>query len=209
MLPEVLAELLRLYARRGIADWAKARDEERRRATDCLGTKIAENETEANVAISTIYNGNNENRLRFIPMPKYPGSQGFERSFFVPVCTTKPDGTLRIGLELFLLVTGKNCLAFRFEQAHERGKSTHDFAHVQMSRKLLGERIESKVQAWIPNRYPAFPISPDPLRMFLSMATSIHGHTGGMLTILQEIFQSAGKTAHVGKYFAEIRSILN
>lgn len=106
-----LWDLMGLYARQGIADWHIANYGLRRRATECLGTAIAENETEAFVTIGTIYNVANANRLRFIPMPKRP-KHGIERCFFLPIREMKARGEETVAFELFLLVEKKNCLGF-------------------------------------------------------------------------------------------------
>src|SRR3954470_23740114 len=93
-------ELMQLYARRGIADWRVAPTELRVRAARCLGAAIAENETEADVTIHTIYNGANFDRLRFIPMPKRPAG-GIERCFFLPLREIQAGGKERVAFELF------------------------------------------------------------------------------------------------------------
>jgi hypothetical protein len=134
---------------------------------------IAENEPEAFVTIATIYNQANANRLRFILMPKKP-KRGIERCFFMPAREIKPNGEITVGFELFQLVSGKNCLAFRFEPAH-RFSSVHDYNHVQLSRQLLRRTIPTAVPAWIPDKYPAFPLSTtDPAEGVLSHD---NGHT--------------------------------
>jgi len=47
------------------------------------------------------------------------------------------------------------------------------------------------IPQWVPDSYPAFPIrSSEPLRMFLSMATSIHGYERGMIPLLQDVFEN-------------------
>src|SRR5689334_972888 len=120
-------ELMKLYARRGIADWKSAAPELRLRASKCLGTAIAENETEASVTIQTFYDQNNASRLRFIPMPKHP-KKGIDRCFFLPVREIQHGGTETVAFELFLLVARTDCLAFRFEPAH-KGPTVHNYGH--------------------------------------------------------------------------------
>jgi hypothetical protein len=52
------------------------------------------------------------------------------------------------------------------------------------------------IPQWLPNHYPAFPIrSSEPLPMFLSMATSVHGYETGMKTILPQLFPNEPSTA--------------
>jgi hypothetical protein len=204
-----LSDLMLLYARRGVADWIdwkKTQSELRKRAGECLGTKIAENDAEAAVTLNTVYNGRNKDRLRFIPMPKHRKG-GIERCFFLPIREVR-NGKEKWAFDLFLLVGAKNCLAFRFEQAHP-APSTHDFGHIQMSRKMLRKEIIPKTLPWIPDSYPAFPIpTSDPLRMFLCVATAVHGYGGGVMTVLQEIFQSASRLGELGLYVDELKQVL-
>ena len=205
-----LMELMRLYASQGIADWNdkhKTHYGVQKRARECLGTGIAENETQAFVTIGTIYNERNANRLRFIPMPKRP-KHGIERAFFIPVNRIDDKGAVITTFALFLLVKEKYCLAYRFELAH-RAPSVHDYHHVQMSHEMLRETIPTAVPNWLPIRYPAFPLSiSGSLRMFLAMITSIHGYAGGVLSILQEIFQQAGRSREANLYVSELKQML-
>ena len=195
-----------LYARRGIADWKNAREELRQRARDCLGMAIADNDSEAVITIHTIYNNENAARLRFIPMPKVP-SGGIERCFFLPIRQIDGKGKDIAIFELFLLVARKDCLAFRFEPA-DAPPSTHGYGHVQMSRKVLRKSVEpTGIPAWLPDSYPAFPIATsDPLKMFLSMVTAIHGYEGGMTRVLQEIFQN--RPSFAALYRDELKKLL-
>lgn len=202
-----LMELLHLYARRGIADWAGAPAELKKRAVECLGTDIAENEAEAGVTLSTMYNGRNMNRLRFIPMPKHPRG-GAERSFFAPIREQGRAGTDRVAFDLFVLVGSKNCLAFRFEPGHPL-PSAHSYGHVQMSRMVLRRTVVTKSLPWLPDTYPAFPLlTSEPLRMFLSMATAVHGYSTGLVTLLRDIFQAEGRIRELGGYLELLRGML-
>lgn len=201
-------ELMRLYARRGIADWKAARYDLKKRAGECLGMPIAENEAEANVTLTTIFNTSNSNRLRFIPMPKHPKS-GIERCFFIPLREIKGGGRETVGFELFLLVARRECLAFRFEPAHPP-QSSHGYGHVQLCQKMIKKTIDIKlIPSWLPQSCPAFPISTsDPLRMFLCMATAVHGYQGGLDTLLKEMLQSASHPGLLSSYLGELRSTL-
>jgi hypothetical protein len=80
-----------------------------------------------------------------------------------------------------------------------------------MSRKMLKETIEPHgVPRWLPDRYPAFAISSsEPLLMFLAMATAVHGYMGGVESVLQDIFQKAGRAAESLSYLNELRKILD
>lgn len=207
ILPAELADLMWLYARRGVAEWGSAPAELRRRAVACLGADIADHEAEAAITLSTVYNGENAKQLRFIPMLRHPKKPGIEQAFFLPVCEMV-GGSRRVAFELFLLVQAKNCLAYRFEPAH-RSPSAHDYGHVQMSRQLLRKTIVSSTLPWIPDRYPAHPLgTSDPLRMFLSMTTAVHGYSGGVLKVFQEIFTAASRARDVGPYVDELKKTL-
>jgi hypothetical protein len=199
--------LMQLYAQEGISQWKTAPNNLKFRAQACLGTAIAENETEAFVTLATIYNGQNATRLRFIPMPKKP-KHGIERSFFIPVREYRPSGELIVGFELFLLVSGMNCLAYRFEPAH-RMPTVHNYNHVQMSQQLLRKTIPTAVPTWLPDKYPAFPLSTtNPLRVFLAMITAMHGYAGGVVAVLQDIFLKAGRAPETAAYLSELQAML-
>lgn len=199
-------ELMRLYARRGIADWRRAPYELRKRASDCLGTAIADNETEANVTINTWYDPASLNRLRFIPMPKRPKG-GIERCFFLPLREIQPGGQVTVGFELFVLVARTDCLAFRFEPAH-KPPSVHNYGHVQMSRKMVRKTIEVKgIPAWLPDTHPAFPIlTSEPLKVFLCMVTAVHGYDDGSTAVLREMFD--GRPGELALYLGELKKML-
>jgi hypothetical protein len=203
-----LMDLMKLYAREGIAHWNGASYGLKKRARECLGTAIAENETEAFVTIGTVYNRTNANRLRFIPMPKRP-KHGIERCFFIPVREIKDGGEVTTGFELFLLVKEKKCLAYRFEPAH-RLPSVHNYDHVQMSHEMLRQTIPTAVPDWLPIKYPAFPLSTsDSLRSFLAMITAIHGYSGGVVSVLRDIFQKAGRAPETVLYLDELKKMLS
>lgn len=210
MFVKKLDTLMLLYARRGIDDWKKASSILRRKASQCLGANIADNETEAAVTINTTYNpdlASHARGLRFIPMPKMT-KKGIERCFFLPIRRWTGDG-LSLSFDLFILVSQRNCLAFRFEPAHPH-KSRHGYPHVQPSRRLLLKSIQPNgVPEWLPESYPAFPIpAKDSLGIFLSMAVSVHGFRGGMDDLLPDVLQQANRSNEVRSYMKELQDIL-
>lgn len=200
-------DLMKLYARRGTADWKLAPWELQTRAAKCLGFRIAENYKQARVTIDTISNLRNADQMRFIPMPKLSRGK-IDRCFFRPL--RKYDGIeVTVTFELFLLVRRTDCLAFRFEQAHRRRKTRHGYGHVQMSRKMKGTIEVEGIPEWLPDSYPAFPISTsDPLRMFLAMATAVHGYADGLEKLLDEMFQEAGRAIEIPIYRDLLKEML-
>ena len=210
MLPKELSDLMWLYARRGIADWNAAPSVLRSRAIECLGTEIAESEWQAGATLRAVYSRTSDNKqLRFIPMPLHPKTSGFERAFFIPVCEAKGNG-FSVAFELFLIVnaSNKNCLAYRFEPADDP-PSTHNYGHVQMSRTLLRKTIIGSTLDWMPVSYPAHPLgTSDPLRMFLSMTTAVHGYHKGIIDVIQEVFVEASRAREVAQYAVELRQML-
>jgi hypothetical protein len=198
--------LLRLYARRGIAEWRSSRDVNgvRRRVQECLGIAIAERDDDL-WTLSVNYNEANLDRMMFIPMPK-PG-RGIERCFFLPI---RSGDEQPVAFELFLLVKERKCLAFRFEPAHHPS-TRHGYGHVQMSRKMLKRTIEVQgIPEWLPDSYPAFPISTsNPLKMFLGMATAIHGYAdGGLDYLLEDMLQKDNRANQIPMYRKELREML-
>lgn len=189
-----------------------------------MATQIATRPQDAVDTINSVFNGSLDPRdplaqayartLSFIPMPK-PGRHPIERCFFLPV-REKVGGTEKVSFDLAMLVSGKNCLAFRFEPA-DRPAWRHAYGHLQMNQKMLkkminlGGRVRGEgVPTWIPDRYPAFPISTsNPLRMFLAMGTAVHGYANsGFADLLVDLFQKAGRTSDAKLYLAELALFL-
>jgi hypothetical protein len=211
-MPLDFEDLMRLYARQGIADWRDIKStphELQTRARDCLGWGIAQDETQAFVTIGTTYDGTNSDRLRFIPMPKRPSRPGIDRCFFLPIRTREHNYEEAVRFELFLLVTGRNCLAFRIEPPH-RLSSAHSYVHAQLSRTMLGTSHEVKgIPDWLPDKYPAFPIlASKPLSVFLCMATAVHGYDTGLVPVLQDVFQKASRASEVASYVDLLKKML-
>jgi hypothetical protein len=201
-------DLMELYARRGVDDWTRAPTNLRNRAGYCLSaTQIATRPQEAIDTINTVFNGSNANKLSFIPMPK-PGRHPIERCFFLPI-REKIGGREKVSFDLVLIVSARNCLAFRFEPA-DRPTWRHGYGHLQMSKKVIKRINLQGVVPWIPDSYPAFPISTsNPLRMFLAMGTAVHGYADrGFADLLTDIFQTASRAPDSTAYLAELRLLL-
>ena len=210
MSTQKLDTLMLLYARRGIDDWKKAKPIMRRNATQCLGMSIADNETEAAVTINTTYSPGPDSHTKgfwFIPMPKM-NRRGIERCFFLPIRRWTSYGS-NLSFDLFILVSNKNCLAFRFESAHAH-KSRHNYPHVQPSRRLLLKSVQPNgVPEWLPESYPAFPIpAKNPLGIFLSMVVSVHGFRGGLDDLLPDVLKQANRSNEIRSYMQELQDIL-
>lgn len=204
-------DLMQLYARRGVADWTRAPFGLQKRARECLmATQIATRIDDAVNTIQTIYDGTNITALSFIPMPMpNPKKQPIERCFFLPV-RRKSAGRETLALELLVLVREKKCLAFRFEPAG-RPSSRHGYGHLQMNQKMLEKKIKIEgVPEWMPDKYPAFPISTsDPLKMFLAMATAVHGYADrGFADLIVELFQQASRASDSAAYLSELKLFL-
>lgn len=208
MLPKDLKDLLTLYAERGVTDWKSASYRIRSLAGRCLGAQIAENTTEANVTIATQFSPTSTARLRFIPMPDFPGKRGFQWSFFIPLIQFRQN-VLHVEYNLFILIDGTHWLAYRFEPAHPR--PGHDYGHVQLCQQLVRRTVQpDPAMNWLPASYPAFALgTSDPLRMFLSMATALHGNSGGIDRVISEMFVAASRPRDVSKYIAHLKHMMN
>ena len=187
-MPDDLTNLMLAYSQRGMREWSNAKVGLKKVAMQCLFNGIAEGPADVDWTV-----GGRHSDPKFIPMPRC-GFKGFEWCFFLP---KKVNGELR-SLILFILVNcaRRDCIAFRFEGS-QRGR--HGYAHLQLTSKLknLGltatPGVDGQSQClpeWLPDSYPAFPI---PARnwteMFLAMVTAVHGHSGGVDVLIQEIFQ--------------------
>jgi hypothetical protein len=204
VMPDVGALMLS-YARIGLTDWNTTDRGLKDRARKCLGHYLAEDEGLVGTTLGA--RGLDRSKLRFIPMPTRNVKRDVERCFFVPIRQFS-EGRLSLTLELFLLVRGEDCLGLRLEPANAAGES-HDYAHVQMSRSLLGDALIVPTPGWIPESYPAFPsASSEPLDMVLFMMTAIHGHSSGVVSLLVDIFQAESRPLDGKRCIARLRALL-
>lgn len=201
-----LLELMKAYALRGYQDWNdNTPDPIRRRAMNCLNFKIVENEWQTREQVRTLHG--TENR-KFMPAPKHRHA-GIEQCFFMPRSIGN-DHDLKLAFDLFLLVNQAKNLAFRLEPADQPGHS-HNYAHVQFCRKMMGGDLYlCGIPSWIPDSYPAFPLpSSNPLKLFLAMLTAVHGRSGGIERMLQDIFQRLGQPKNAVKYIKLLDEMLD
>jgi len=202
------ADLIEKYAMRGIKDWSKADPDLKTRASKHLANKIVDNLHGVREIAQVCFNRIADQKLRFVPMPTFPAKQdsNFERAFFAPIGYQEGNAH-KVSFDLFLMVKKGQCLAFRFEPGHGAGQ-THDYAHVQLSRKLLGNTLDViGIPDWIPVSYPAFPMhGKDAVTMFLCVAAAVHGHSLGAIDLLKEIY--AGQPGHVAMYTEQLKANL-
>jgi hypothetical protein len=201
-------DLIEKYAMRGLRDWSKADPDLKRRASRLLANKIAENAREVREIAQVLFNEIAYDKLRFVPMPSFPAKQNsyFERAFLGPI-GYREGNAHKVSFDLFLMVRDGQCLAFRFEPGHATGQ-THDYAHLQLSRKLLRDTLEVVgIPDWLPVSYPAFPVhGTDPVTMFLCVAAAVHGHSLGAIDLLKEIY--AGQPLHEAMYIEQLKTSL-
>lgn len=171
-----ISDLMLRYAKMGVDCWSRISVVEKRNASMPLLGQVAEDDGEVG---QTIW----RNKGLFIPMPRINYQKDIQQCFFLPIGRPS-DGNL--AFELCLVLSRDHCLSFRFEP-HQR--CTHRYAHIQMNRTI--NRVQAQaIPGWIPESYPAFGIgSSDPIKMFLYMVQSIHGHHDGITHILDEIFR--------------------
>jgi hypothetical protein len=172
---------MKAYAIRGVKDWAQERgamSDVHTRAYRLLGNGLAQSEPDAKATIDSVVGG--APRTKFIPMPnKRP--REIEHCFFMPM-----HDRHGMAFELLILCFNGKTLGFRFEPA-DIDATTHCYAHVQMNRFMQGGMLAvSGLPDWVPTSYPAFPLrSSEPIEMFLSMLTAIHGYPKFMDRVLQ------------------------
>ena len=164
------------YATMGVDDWSQIPMPTKTMLSIPLSGKVAENVGELSQAIW-------KHKGLFIPMPRINYQKDIEQCFFLPIGT---PADANLAFELCLVFSGGQCLSFRFEPCQQ---GTHRYAHVQMNRTV--NRVQAKaIPCWLPESYPAFGIgSSDPIKMFLYMTRSIHGHHGGITRVLDEVFK--------------------
>ena len=204
---EKLITLMGLYSRRGIADWRSTSDSLRTEVRRALGNAgVVRNEAEAVQTINRYWNQDKLQCHKFIPMPRRPGKEG-TCWFFLPIRQRTSDGADLISFEVFVLIEQEHRLAFRFEPADR--DSTHDYGHVQLTKSLRKKTLDAQIVSWLPDSYPAFPIgTSDPLDIFLAMAVSVHGNTGGFVHLLQRMLQMANRSNEYRFYEERLQEVL-
>jgi hypothetical protein len=185
MLTEDVISLVKAYARRGIEDWKSVKAETHAKTLRLLGNhRLAQNTQESDNAIPRAIRGQNA-RMLFFPMPNKNQGKHIEQCLF----SLRRVDDNRTSFDLLLLCHNGSWLGFRFEPPDEIG--SHGFSHVQMCRKIKSHDASEEVEGlvdWVPDHYPAFPLrASDPLQMFLSLVTSIHGYPGGVDEVLRDL----------------------
>lgn len=161
--------LMKAYAVLGMNEWRHAGQEIKEKASRLLGKRLAQNDGQAEAAIKSLVR--DEKRPYFIPMPQPRPDIAY--SYFMPM--SDEVGT---SFDLLLHCRDDKWLGFRFEPADPKA-SSHNYGHIQMNRRMEGGGSIAVPGApdWLPTSYPAFPLrSSDPVEMFLSMITSVHGY---------------------------------
>lgn len=206
MKADLLRDLMLQYALQGLYDWTENTNRNiQQRARVCLSQKISLSDGDIRHKIVI------PNPDVFFPMPKVGYRSGIEQCLFMPRSHGCGDlGSWSWSFILFILLADNNSLAFRFEPAQMAGQR-HNYAHMQFCRKIIGiDHILGDIPSWIPCRDPAFPLpSSNPVKLFLSMATSVHGREGGVNNVIVDIFQKAGKTAKLKIYEKHLHELLD
>lgn len=186
-------ELILAYAKRGREEWARAPDEVRESALNCLGNRIAKSDAEVSKALSLAYYSSDAKCRMLLPMPK---PSKLDWAFFVPIREGGDAATPKHSFHVCLLVKDENCLGLRFEFGHEPD-SSHDYSHVQLSRDIVRGGFQiGGVPNWLPDSYPAIPVrARDSLEMFLCVCVSVHGFSGdsGMKQTFRELSQQLAR----------------
>ena len=189
-------DLMEAYAVWGYQDWNENTSEQvRRRAMTCLNQKIVESDWQVRAQVRKRHDSK---KKKFMPVPKYR-HDGIDRCFFMPRSVGN-DHEPKLAFDLFLLVNQAKNLAFRLEPADQPRRS-HNYAHVQFCRRMMGGDFDPVgVPSWIPDSYPAFPLpSSEPVQLFLAMLTAVHGRSGGVERVLQDIFQRQSQPTNAAK----------
>lgn len=213
-----LLELMIRYAAFGFRDWNEnANRPAKDMAMRCLRNNIVESDWDAQDQVRRAVNGGGS---KFLPVPMHR-HRGIGRCFFLPRTTGQPGaGSLAFDLVLMIVrqneaagrddgLDGNAALAFRFE-APEPDDENHDYPHVQLCRKVARREFDVVgVPEWIPDSYPAFPLPcSNPLHLFLAMMLAVHGHGGGVDTVLQNIFTDTGRLTLIRQYLDDVDAML-
>ena len=198
---KLLRDLVKEYALQGYQDWKSADSTIIQRARSCLMNRVVETEYEVRSEVEKPSFG------KFLPMPTFVYRKCIERCFFRMETIGDKEINCRT-FELFVLLDMENSLAFRFEPADDPTYN-HNYAHVQFCRKVYRKGIcPHGIPDWLPVNYPAFPLpSSDPLKLFLSMALSVHGRSAGLEKLLVKIFQKASSPNKARQYINVIEQM--
>jgi hypothetical protein len=196
-----LHEILKLYARKGWLEWQAAHDEELVMVKKVLGDALVQTEGQLTATLSEFRSVSGKT-TRFLPMPRF-GAKGFRRAFFA--ATSQDSQNAAVSFELLLVISDEHRLAFRLEGSHGANQ-THDYAHVQLCRSINAKTLKVSPD-WIPDHYPAFPISSATgLGIFLYMLIAIHGRYGGIFNLLYDLLKN-GLLATYPKYEEIVNAI--
>jgi hypothetical protein len=183
---EWIEQLLFRYAELGLQQWIdEDNDDLKRRADTVLDGRIVDSLSGIRDTIADIYAFRLCDEPLLIPTPKPKDRDQVEQGFFLPLYESRDNQGPTLSFDLFLIVKGRNCLAYRWEPA-DNPDGTHGYGHVQMCTALVkGNLSISGVPEWIPDSYPAIPLlTSDPLGIFLAMTTSLHGLNLGILDLI-------------------------
>lgn len=180
-------QLMRGYARLGVAEWRESRPRARRRAADRLGVDIADNEQLALRAVVAPFSDREGGDFRLIPMPRMP--RRVASAFFAPIGHASADRMLT-AFDL-VVVNEARPIAFRFEPGHVGAEQRHGYDHVQLSEKVARRSIElNRAVQPLPVTYPAVPLpSHDTTTRFLAMVVAMHGFPDGTRRVVEEILE--------------------
>lgn len=148
-------ELMVRYATYGLNQWTNdANDDLRGRASQILDKRIVSSEWELHSVFRAIRSSRLCDPPLLIPTPK-PKDQ-IEQAFFLPLFRSWDQSGPRLSFDLFLMVKGHKCIAYRWEPAED---GTHGYGHVQMCQSLVNRTLRvSVIPEWVPDSYPAIPL---------------------------------------------------
>ena len=201
---DLLSDLMLQYALEGLHDWKQNTDEEvRNQARKLLSHRIFSNDGELRSGMAQ------PRPDKFFPIPRFGYKSEILFCCFLP--RAQQPGVLdRFSFVLFLMLKNDNSLVFRFEPAEESGYR-HNYPHVQLCQNVIGMNPPPMgVPTFIPERDPAFPLpSSNPLKLFLSMATAVHGRSGGVEKLIRTIFAKGSAVSASQKYFKALNEMLD
>jgi hypothetical protein len=201
MVTDDVISLLKAYARRGIEDWKSVEKGTSDKTLSLLGYhRLVQNPQQSDNAIPQAISGQNA-RMLFFPMPNKNQGKHIDQCLF----SVRRVDDNRASFDLLLLCHNGKWLGFRFEPRDDNG--SHGYSHVQMSRKVKSNDASEEIGGlvdWVPDHYPAFPVrGSNPLQMFLSLVTSIHGYPGGIDEVLRELMPRP----EIKRYFDSLQEI--
>lgn len=175
-------EIIRIYARHGIAQYKELSGEVRRRIKRKFGMLLEDDITKLEVKLAKIKRGSKAD-VFFVPAP-LAAHNDFQIALFLPSIEILGDGSYQCKFTIAFWIDkcGGKLMALRLEPP-DAETHAHSYCHLQITKTMKiknGENelpLETDQESWVPVSYPGFAVEyGHPLHYFAGVAIAIHGY---------------------------------